>query len=211
MKKWMIGTGAFLLVLLMVTLAVAIAAENGSKDDPLVAQSYLDTLQPKFISDIQEQLKTTADGYKTELDNKYSEIAKEIDDKVAALLASGGDIDLSDPAFIEAVAASVASKIDTSGGGTGEAGYSGYSRVDLKAGQTVKGGIGMEVLLRLGSATAVASSNPAMIDISDSSSLNGGSELKSNHLYFVTINENGFKAGSNGCTVFIRGPYTIVG
>ncbi len=210
MKKWMIGTAALLLVLLMTTLAYAIVAENGSKDDPLISKSYLDSLEPKFISDIEGALKTKTDGYKTELDNKYKQISKSIDDQVAKLLQDS-DIDINDPALIDAVASAVMSKMDTNQGNTagGDTGNGVYRRVDLTSGQTAKCAIGTEIILRLGSAVATGSSNPAMVDISDSSSLNSGASLKSNHLYFVTIKDNGFKAGSNGCTVFIRGTYTV--
>jgi len=213
MKKWIIGTAAFLLVLLMVTVAVAMAADNanrsGTKDDPLVSQSYLNALQPKFVDDIAKELKGVKDGYVKELDDKYSQITRDIDTRLTELLRDSAGIDLNDPEFIDMVARAVLAQMDEQTGGDG---YSGYRRVVLNAGETVKGGEGMEVVLRLGTATGVnntsSTSNPAMVSTTDGTNLAGGAALKVNYNYLVTIDGNGFKAGSSGCTVFIRGNYT---
>jgi predicted outer membrane protein len=213
MKKWMVGTAALLLVLLIITVAVAMAADNanrsGTKDDPLVSQSYLSSLQPKFIKDITDELSGVKTAYIKDMDEKYQQIVVEIDKRLAELLKEGADIDMSDPAFIDAVARAVLAQMDDVPAGDG---YSGYRRVELRANETVTGSIGMEVVLRLGTATGVnntsSSSNPAMISTTDATNLNGGVALKVNHSYLLTIDGNGFKAGSGGCTVFIRGSYT---
>ena len=203
-KRWFIGATAVMLVLLLLTLYVAIAADSGSKSDPLVSLSYLETIYPEFTQKIDTAIAEKTKELEKKFDDKYEEVLRTIDAQLAGLIMEGGDIDLNDPAFIDAVASAVLAKMDTTPV-SGE----GWKRLDLTSGQKLTGEIGCELLLRLGGGTAVASSNPAMVSLTDSSSLNNSDALKTNHHYFVTIAGNGFTAGSNGATLFVRGKYTI--
>ncbi|MBR1660397.1 MAG: hypothetical protein IJ705_08770 [Oscillospiraceae bacterium] len=87
----------------------------------------------------------------------------------------------------------------------------GFTLVTLSAGQRVTGGVGTEVLLRFGSASAYAysSGDTALVDTTAASALNGGDTLLANHLYMVTIEGNGFTAGSSDTKVLIHGSYTL--
>ncbi|MGI5971770.1 MAG: hypothetical protein ACOX7P_08620 [Oscillospiraceae bacterium] len=83
-----------------------------------------------------------------------------------------------------------------------------FSVVSVDSGKTLIGGVGTEIMLRVGSAVCVAASSPGLIDETDGSELSGGASLKTNHLYMVTVEGRGLKATS-ASKVLIRGPYTI--
>lgn len=84
-----------------------------------------------------------------------------------------------------------------------------FSVVTLSNGQTLYGDIGCEVMLRVGSAVCVSSSNPGLIDETDASILNSGGELVKNHMYMMTIEGRGVKATAETTKVLVRGGYTI--
>lgn len=63
----------------------------------------------------------------------------------------------------------------------------------LSNGQTLKGDIGCEVMLRVGTAVCVASSTPGLVDESAATTLNNGGALVQNHLYLMTIENRGVK------------------
>lgn len=91
-----------------------------------------------------------------------------------------------------------------------ENGSSGDFKVlTLTTGQTVTCGVGCEVMLRIGSATAVGSDYPVLVDTTSGESVAGGTAMKANHLYMVTIVNNGFKATSGTTKVLIKGDYTV--
>ena len=92
-------------------------------------------------------------------------------------------------------------------GGRGVA--STFTVVTLTEGQTLTGGIGCEVMLRVGSAVCVSPSNPGLIDESGATTLNNGGNLVQNHLYMMTIEGRGVKATAATTKVLVRGSYTI--
>ena len=218
MKKdfWKIGVSSFLLVALLVTVFVTFATDNaarsGTRSDPLVSRSYIDALRPSLIQEITNELRGARDGFIGDLDAHYDQLRRRIDNAIADILLEGADIDLRDPEFIDIIVRTVLEQIDTAPGGGGNAVL--FQRVDLRAGQTLRGQIGTEVILRLGNATGVntvSAGNPAMVSLTSAQNLNDGAALVANHLYFVTIVNNGLRAGSNGATVFVRGPFEVVG
>ena len=84
-----------------------------------------------------------------------------------------------------------------------------FSVVTLSQGQILTGDVGCEVMLRVGSATCVADSNPGLVDETDGTLLNNGSSLVTNHLYMVTISTRSVQAASATVKVLVRGPYTV--
>lgn len=70
-----------------------------------------------------------------------------------------------------------------------------FSVVTLSKGQVLTGDIGCEVMLRVGSATCVAASTPGLVDETSGSTLSGGGALAANHLYMMTVENRGVKAG----------------
>ena len=84
-----------------------------------------------------------------------------------------------------------------------------FKVVTLKSGQRITCAVGCEIMLRIGSAKAVGSVNPVLVDITQSTELKNGTALVKNHLYLVTIKDNGIQATANNTKVLIRGTYTI--
>ena len=107
------------------------------------------------------------------------------------------------------IAARNSQLLQQSGGGTGSASSVEFQVVTLSKGQTLTGDIGCEVMLRVGSATCVSPSNPGLIDESAATTLNNGGALVTNHLYMMTIEGRGVKAGSGTVKLLVRGGYTI--
>ena len=94
-------------------------------------------------------------------------------------------------------------------GGTGSASSAEFTVVTLSSGQTLTGDIGCEVMLRIGSASCVSPSNPGLIDETTAAALNNGGALTVNHLYMMTIEGRGVKAGTATTKLLVRGSYTI--
>ena len=84
-----------------------------------------------------------------------------------------------------------------------------FTVVTLSSGQVLKGDIGCEVMLRVGSATCVSPSSPGLIDETAGGILENGKALTTNHLYMMTIEGRGVKAGASAVKVLVRGNYTI--
>jgi hypothetical protein len=84
-----------------------------------------------------------------------------------------------------------------------------FTVVTLTKGQTLTGGIGCEVMLRVGSAVCVAPSAPGLIDESAASTLNNGGALVVNHLYMMTIDGRGVLAKADTTKLMVRGTYSI--
>lgn len=116
--------------------------------------------------------------------------------------------------FLDSLLAKVDQKIDQRNSqlglsGSGASSSATFSVVTLSSGQTLTGDIGCEVMLRIGSATCVSPSNPGLIDESAATTLNNGGALVTNHLYMMTIEGRGVKAGSGTVKLLVRGGYTI--
>lgn len=205
-KKTVIGVTAFFLVCMMLVGYFALAADIGDKTDPLVTVSYIKALEPQIQETIRSMVQEEAAAYITQWNSDLAAAYEQINK-----LTNSGGLDLSslssDPAFIQAVAAAVAGQL----GGTVPSGGTPatFTKVVVPSGKTVTLNMGTQMLLRLGSATCVASSSPGLIDLTDGSVLAGGGALLANHLYTVTVEGGrGFKA-ANEVTVFIMGGYTI--
>ena len=84
-----------------------------------------------------------------------------------------------------------------------------FTVITLSKGQTVKCGVGCEVMLRIGSAEAMGDSAPAMVNTTTAESIFKGYKLEVNNLYLVTIEGNGFKATSDNTKLLIKGDYKI--
>ena len=85
----------------------------------------------------------------------------------------------------------------------------GFVLVTMSSGQTLKGEVGTEVMLRVGTAVCTASSTPGLIDTTSAGTLNNGGALEKNHLYMMTIEDRGVKATASTVKVLVRGSYTV--
>ena len=102
----------------------------------------------------------------------------------------------------------IAQELGTQLGGGGSA-VDTFSVVTLTQGQILYGGIGCEVMLRVGSAACVAASAPGLIDETAAATLNHGGALVPNHMYMMTIEGRGVQATAETVKVLVRGVYTI--
>ena len=93
-------------------------------------------------------------------------------------------------------------------GGTSSSAAS-FVVVTLNEGQTLTGGIGCEVMLRVGSAVCVSPSDPGLIDETTAATLANGGALVQNHLYMMTIEGRGVRATAATTKLLVRGGYTI--
>ncbi len=113
--------------------------------------------------------------------------------------------------MLEEREAALAQKLNAQLAGSGSSGQGGqtYHVVTLSKGQTLTGGVGLEIMLRIGTAVCVADSAPGLIDMTSGGTINAGQSLVTNHLYMVTINSRGVQATSNTVKVLVRGSYTV--
>ena len=88
--------------------------------------------------------------------------------------------------------------------GSGQTAGGAFQTVTLKAGQTLKGSAGCEILLRSGTATCVS----GLINTTNGASLGAGNALTANHLYLAVADGQGAKA-SAAVTLLVRGSYSI--
>ena len=84
-----------------------------------------------------------------------------------------------------------------------------FTVVTLTDGQILKGDIGCEVMLRVGSAVCVSPSSPGLIDETDASILNSSGALVKNHLNMMTLEDRGGKATAATTELLVRGGYAI--
>lgn len=84
-----------------------------------------------------------------------------------------------------------------------------FTVVTLSEGQTLTGGAGCEVMLRIGSAVCVSPSEPGLIDETTAATLASGGALVQNHLYMMTIDGRGVRATAATTKVLARGTYSV--
>ncbi len=124
-------------------------------------------------------------------DKLTPEILDQVDDAIAAQASDVQD--------------SLQAQIDALEGETGLR----YHVVTLSQGQTLVCEVGTEIMLRIGTATATGPDYPQLIDMTTASSVSSGTALVTNHMYMVTIQDNGITATASTVKVLVRGSYTI--
>lgn len=205
-KRWLAVTGAAIVVLALVSGYVALAAEYGSAEDPLVALSYIqNVLDPQISSRIDETIEAKTADFSTGLDTKLSSYTTEIDQKIAQFALQYTDL-ANDEEFINKVSQAVVSSIGEGSSSSGDS--NAFRVVRVEKGKQLIGSVGCEIVLRIGTAKCYATGTPGLINLSSGSDLAGGSDLSSNNLYLVTVEGRGFTATSSA-TVLVSGPYTI--
>ena len=83
-----------------------------------------------------------------------------------------------------------------------------FSVVTLSNGQSLTCSVGVEIMLRIGTATAMGST-PALVNYTNGETLEAGNALVVNNMYLVTIESNGIRATSETVRVLVRGSYAI--
>lgn len=203
-KKWIITICSILLVALLSVGYMAIAAEYGSKEDPLVTLSYItDVLSPDTLSKVDQAVAQKADALEAQLTEKMKDFSTEIDAKISAFQKDYATQVTSD-ALVEKVASLVLEKMGVSE--TAPVTASEWKVVTLKKGQKITGDVGVELLLRIGSASCYATGSPGLINLTSGTVLSSGQALSQNNLYIVTVSGRGLTA-TNDATLLIKGNY----
>lgn len=109
----------------------------------------------------------------------------------------------------DAKAQELTTQFEQLAGQSGTGGSASYQVVTLSAGQRMDLGLGAEVMLRVGSATAGAAVNPALVDTTTGENLNHGGALVQNHLYMATMTDHYITAGSGTVKVMVRGSFSL--
>ncbi len=213
-RKWIAGTSAVLLVLLLLASYMAVAAETTERDDPLVALSYLtDVLAPETIEKVNAAIDLKAQEMETSMNLILTEYTNDLEAKIAEFESRNENI-ATDSSFVAAVTNSVLAQINGTGTGDGDTttggsiATGGWQLVQVSSGETYKFSVGGMVLLRIGSATCYTPSSPGIIDTTSGTELEGGGSLERNHLYLVTVDERGFTATSDS-KIMVYGSYTV--
>ena len=166
-----------LMITLLLSSYVAISAEYGSKDDPLVSLSYInDVLMPETIEEVDKIIADRTKVYIDELDKKMTQFADEFE------VVSTND------QFIEKVSGEILKSQQT------------VEVLKLKAGENIEINSGAEFLVREGSATCTA----GILNVTSGEMGNAKTSL--NNLYLavddvqtITINQDS--------TVMVFGEY----
>lgn len=180
MKKKMLISLAVVLGIMLVSSVSIMAANSayGSKDDPLVTQSYLAKI---FSRDIEAEISSAIDEGSKTVKAELEQVVQEYEDKIDEKLAPSIVISTSDI----------------------------FSVVTLNSGQKLQCGVGTEIMLRVGSAQSNGSDYPALVDSTTGTSLSSGTTMSANHMYVVTIKNNGITAAEDGTRVLVRGDYKV--
>ena len=93
--------------------------------------------------------------------------------------------------------------------GAGEHTAERFEVVSLKAGQKLMCENGTELILRMGSATVIATAKGGLADTTAGCDLANGTEMPSNHLLIVPVNDGRGITANNDVLVMVKGAYTI--
>jgi len=99
------------------------------------------------------------------------------------------------------------SKVAGAGGSGGNA--ASFAVVEARAGQEIICSAGAELILRMGSATVIATSKGGLADTTAGCDLGSGANMPANHLLVVPVSDGrGIRANAN-VIVLIKGGYTV--
>lgn len=207
-KKWMVGVSAVLVLTAATTGYMALAADYGSKEDPLVTLSYItDVLSPETVQLLEDKINSKATETEQNLDKKIADFSAQMDAKISEFQGQSASAVVNDE-FIAKVAEAVAQK-STSAVSGGQSASAGWSVVKVANGKTIMLPLGTEVVLRLGSGECYSTGTTGLINLSTGSTLSNGQSVAANNLYLVTIEGGrGIKATAD-MTVMVSGSYTI--
>lgn len=87
--------------------------------------------------------------------------------------------------------------------------YTQWQLVSLKPGQTIVAGAGTEMILRAGSAKAVASPGGGLSDVTAGKDVGGGAALVANHLLIVPRADGRGATAVTDAIFMVRGAFTV--
>jgi len=194
------------LMICVLTIATASAAEPGSSGDPVVSKSYVDARISEIRSLINGNTNTNYNSntnsnnlnsnmnYTATLDDTSKQ--KLIDEILSVVKALYDDkVDKIDQ--LDEIINSTSEDEDA------------FVPVELNKGQILIGAEGAEVIFRSGKATAYSENEMGLIDVSSGKELFNGDEISKNHLLIVGRNDGrGAKAVENSWFT-VKGGFSI--
>ena len=184
-KSWAILlTAALLLTASCFAAVFADDAVPGTAADPVVSKSYMDAQ----ISILQTQIKT---------------LQEQIDD----LQASGGQED--PPASSDPSEQTDPGEQTDPAEQPKPAEVPKFEVIKVEAGQSVIGGASTEIILRSGTATAIAGASGGVADITEGVDLSQGTDVTKNHLLIIPVDDGRGIACTSMCYVMVKGDYTL--
>lgn len=194
-KKLSAKLAAVILVGLVLVGVAAIAAEYGTSADPLVSQSYIDSVfKPDLLTQVESLVNQRASGLQTQIANAQDVIDRKIAEFETRQLSVGMD-----SAFLQSVSNQVSATVNSQPSGSAT-----FQSVSLAQGNTLVAGAGCEIVLQSGGATCVS----GLIDTTTGGALLDGKTAQQYHLYLAPAAGRGLKA-SAATTLLVRGSYQI--
>ncbi len=174
---------------IVVAVAVVLAAALITGVTIYAATSYGTESDPLVtLSYLSQKLKPEIlSEVQSKIDAESSELSSEFDRKV------------------EEFADNIGSDVGSSGGNSADT----FSVITLYDGQVMTCSVGTEIMLRIGSAYAYGDDEPVLVDTTTGTTLADGYSLSKNHMYMVTIVDNGIEASSSVVKVLVRGQFEI--
>ena len=115
--------------------------------------------------------------------------------------------------IIEKVVPDIKAYIDekiASASGQGSASRSdSFIVVNLKAGEKIIGESGCEVILRMGSASIIATAKGGLVDTTAGYDLSNGSSMPSNHLLIIPVSDGRGVIATSDAIVMVKGGYRL--
>lgn len=194
-KKKSAKTAVVVLIGLVLAGVAAIAAEYGTSADPLVSQSYIDSVfGPQLLSQVDSMISQKLGGASSQI-----QAAQDlIDQKIAEFESRQLSVNV-DQAFIDQVSGRVIQSVQDQ-----SVNNSTFRTVTLSSGQRLVLSEGAEVLLQSGGASCVS----RLVDTTAGSDLSSGGKVQPYHLYLAPAQGCGVNA-SSGVTLLVRGSYQV--
>lgn len=194
-KKRSVKTAVVLLVGLVLVGVCAIAAEYGSSADPLVSQSYIDSVfAPQILAQVDSKITQKLSGASSQIQSAQDMIDRKIAEFESRQLSVGVD-----SAFIGQVSDRVIQSVQDQ-----SVNNSTFQVVSLSAGQKLILTVGAEAVLQSGSANCISN----LLDTTTGAALTSGGKVAQYHLYLAPAQDCGMTATA-GTTLLVRGYYQV--
>ncbi len=203
-RRMLLFTGALVLTaLLSGGLFIALAAQGGTADDPLITKSYIDSVfKPQIMGLIDEAVSEAANTESANLQALITDYENRINNKINEFKTSTGNV-VDNAEYIRLLKEAIREKL-LSITVTPSDDAQTFMLVSVKSGQKLTCKVGCELILRTGSAVCVG----GLLDVTSSSDLSNNSALTQNTLYIAGADGNGLSATADA-TLLVRGDYSI--
>ena len=194
-KKTSAKAAVVILIGLVLVGIAAIAAEYGTSADPLVSQSYIDSVfRPQLLSQVDSQINQKLSAASSQIQSAQDVI----DQKIAEFESRQLSVNV-DQTFMNNVSSRVIQSVSDQ-----SVNNSTFKTVTLTTGKTMILSVGAELVLQSGTATG----ENTLVDTTTGGALSTGGAVQPYHLYLATAQGSGIRA-SSAVTLLVRGTYQV--